>query len=181
MIYLIRHGRAAAGFGDHADPGLDDIGRRQAETAAEVMAPRGPLLISSSPLRRAQETATPLAHRWQTHIQIEPRMAEIPSPVHLSLQERPLWLSGIMNSRYGALDHSLQQWFRNIESFLLSCTQHVAVFSHFIAINAAVALARNDDQVVSFRPDNASITVIDCSPSGLRLVQLGQEAQTQVG
>ena len=29
------------------------------------------------------------------------------------------------------------------------------VFSHFIAINAAVGYATGDDRVVSFRPDNA--------------------------
>ena len=36
-IYLVRHGSAAAGFGAHADPGLDDVGRRQAVETAGLL------------------------------------------------------------------------------------------------------------------------------------------------
>ena len=37
-IVMVRHGRAAAGFGSHRDPGLDDVGRAQAEATAEELA-----------------------------------------------------------------------------------------------------------------------------------------------
>ena len=33
-IYMIRHGKAAAGWDGDADPGLDDVGRAQAENVA---------------------------------------------------------------------------------------------------------------------------------------------------
>ena len=79
-LYLVRHGRAAAGWNTDADPGLDLIGQGQAETLAEQLADAGPLLIESSPLRRCRETAAPLALLWDRPIAIEPRMAEIPSP-----------------------------------------------------------------------------------------------------
>src|SRR5256885_2204958 len=49
-IYLVRHGRAAADWGSHEDPGLDEIGRAQAETMANELAPRGPLPLIASPL-----------------------------------------------------------------------------------------------------------------------------------
>ena len=30
LIYFVRHGKAAAGFSEDADPGLNDLGRAQA-------------------------------------------------------------------------------------------------------------------------------------------------------
>ena len=33
-IYMVRHGRAAAGFGESHDPGLDELGQKQAEEVA---------------------------------------------------------------------------------------------------------------------------------------------------
>jgi len=54
------------------------------------------------------------------------------------------------------------------------------VFSHFIAINAAVGYATGDDRVVSFRPDNCSITVMETSANSLLLIDRGVEADTEV-
>ena len=75
-IHLVRHGQAAAGFGAHKDPGLNDIGRQQAAAVAELLAPLGPLPIYSSPLARAYETAQPLASLWECEVLLEPRVAE---------------------------------------------------------------------------------------------------------
>ncbi len=77
--YLVRHGKAAAGFDGHLDPGLDETGAREAREAAQVLAPLGPLALLTSPLARAMETAIPLAARWQREPLIEERVAEIPS------------------------------------------------------------------------------------------------------
>ena len=54
------------------------------------------------------------------------------------------------------------------------------VFTHFIAINVAAAAAQRREEVVCFRPDHASVTVLDAGSEGLRLVELGREAQTGV-
>ena len=54
-IYMVRHGKAAAGFAGHPDPGLDDLGRSQALATAAALAPLGPLPVYSSPLARARE------------------------------------------------------------------------------------------------------------------------------
>ena len=49
-IHLVRHD-VAAGFGDHKDPGLDDLGRQQAEAVApcwmRAMAPSANLIFQS--------------------------------------------------------------------------------------------------------------------------------------
>ena len=110
-IYMVRHGKAAAGFDGHADPGLDDLGRAQAEATAAMLADLGPLPIYSSPLARARETAVPLAERWSSEVIIEPRVAEIPSPTE-DLAERAAWLRQAMAGSWSALDESLQAWRR---------------------------------------------------------------------
>ena len=37
QIHLVRHGKAAAGFGSHKDPGLDELGHRQAQAVAAML------------------------------------------------------------------------------------------------------------------------------------------------
>jgi len=36
-IFLVRHGEAAASWGESPDPGLSELGRRQAEVAAALL------------------------------------------------------------------------------------------------------------------------------------------------
>ena len=108
-VQLVRHGKAAAGFGAHPDPGLDDLGRRQAAAVAAMLnaqhSQRPELL--SSPMARAFETAQALADIWQVPIDVEPRVAEIPSPTK-DLEARASWLSQAMAGNWSQLDASVQ-------------------------------------------------------------------------
>jgi len=178
-IYMVRHGKAASGFDGHLDPGLDDLGRIQAEATAQVLAPLGPLPVLSSPLARARETAQPLADLWHMDVRIEPRVAEIPSPTR-HLAQRTAWLREIMTGRWSDLGSDLQQWRHALVDCLLEQPQDSVVFCHFIAINVAVGAAQNDDRLVIFSPDNGSVTVLNADADGLELVDLGHTAQTQV-
>ncbi len=178
-IYFVRHGKAAAGFGGHHDPGLDATGRQQAEATAALLAPKGPLALLSSPLARAQETALPLAASWGVTALIENRVAEIPSPTP-DLEARTLWLRDFMQSRWRDQPNELQRWREELLTCLLEIQQDTVICSHFIAINAAVGLAQHDDRVVVFRPDNGSITRLANNDGSLRLIELGREAGTQV-
>jgi broad specificity phosphatase PhoE len=178
-IYLIRHGKAAAGWGADRDPGLDDVGRAQAAEAVARLAPRGPLPLVASPLRRTRETAAAFEQRWGAAPRIEPRVAEIPSPTD-DLPARAEWLKGVMQGRWSELDDPLQRWRRDVVLALQSIAVETVVISHFIAINAAVGHALGDDRVICFRPDNCSITVLDVAADGLRVVELGAEAATRV-
>ena len=80
-LRIIRHGEAAATFGEATDPPLSEAGQVQAAALADAMAttPRAP--IFSSPLVRARETAAPLAKKWGVSVAIAPMIREIPSPV----------------------------------------------------------------------------------------------------
>ncbi|MDQ6630776.1 MAG: histidine phosphatase family protein [Verrucomicrobiota bacterium] len=56
---------------------LDDQGRQQAEVLAERLAQKPIHKIFSSPLERCQETAAPLAKRFNLEIQIADALTEI--------------------------------------------------------------------------------------------------------
>jgi probable phosphoglycerate mutase len=58
------------------DTDLSDLGREQAAAAAEVLAKRQPLVIVSSDLRRALDTATALAERAGVPVAIDTRLRE---------------------------------------------------------------------------------------------------------
>jgi broad specificity phosphatase PhoE len=178
-VYLIRHGRAAADWSSHADPGLDDVGRAQAEAMAERLAANGRLPLIASPLRRTRETAAALERRWGMRARIEPRVGEIPSPVE-DLAARAEWLRGIMPCRWPELAPSLRRWCDAVIEALGEIAEDTVVVSHYVAINAAVGSALNDDRVTCFRPDHCSCTVLDVVERRLVLVELGTEGATRV-
>jgi probable phosphoglycerate mutase len=64
-VYLARHGQTALNesgvLRGLLDPPLDETGRRQAANLGEALGPRQPSLVVASPLRRARETAQPVA------------------------------------------------------------------------------------------------------------------------
>ncbi len=179
-LFLVRHGRAAAGFDGHLDPGLDDLGRAQANATAARLAPLGPLAIYSSPLARARETSIPLSQHWGIEPVIEHRVAEIPSP-STDLAQRAQWLREAMQGRWRTLPGDLQQWRHALIERLLEMREDSVVFCHFIAINVAVGAATADDRLVCFRPDNGSVTRIANNDGRLRIIELGRESDTVVG
>ncbi len=178
-IYLVRHGRAVSSWGMEKDPGLDKLGRAQAQAAARQLAPLGPLPIITSPLSRARDTSTPLAEIWHTGPSVETRVGEICFPAKAPA-DRVHWLKEVMADQWSNLDQVLQAWRQDVIETLCSLAADTVIFSHFIAINAAVGFATEDDRVVSFRPDNASITALESNGNKLCLVERGIEADTRV-
>lgn len=176
---MVRHGRADAQAQNPRDPGLDDLGRRQAGETAAALAPKGPLPIHSSPFARARETAAALAELWDVEVAIEPRVAEIPFPM-TDLAERGAWLRQAMAGRWSSLDEYLQAWRRDLVDCVTRLDCDCVVFCHFIAINVVAGAAQDDDRLVIFQPDNASVTVFNNDGGELRLLEFGREATTKV-
>lgn len=179
-LYLVRHGRAAAGWDTDPDPGLDDLGRHQAERAADRLAPLGPLALVTSPLLRCQQTAGALALRWQVAAVIEPAVAEIPSPEGFPMGQRIEWLRGAMAGTWAELGPRYVSFRDGVAEYLSSLAHDTVVASHFVAINAAIGAAQGDDRVVLRSLDNCSITVIDVVDGRLQLVEGGHEADTLI-
>ena len=178
-IQMIRHGKAAAGWDGHPDPGLDALGQRQAEAVAERLAAGEPAVLLTSPLARAQETAAPLAARWGLEPIIEPRVAEIPSPTQ-DLAERATWLRRAMTGRWSDLEETYRDWRDEVVEAVASLEEDALIFSHFIAINAVAGHCLGDDAMIVFHPDNCSVTTFEVEDGEVRLVELGAEAETEV-
>jgi broad specificity phosphatase PhoE len=185
-IYLIRHGRPRSGWGGFDDdPGLDDHGVAQAHGACmrlmDLPAALRPRVVVSSPLRRCMETAAPLAEALGREIIIDPAVGEIPTPTSLAREERSAWLRSALQGAWGAIpgDEDYGVWRRSVADAVAS-HGGAAIFSHFVAINAVTSLLSGDDQVVVFRPDYASTTVLEVRAGALALLQLGAEAATGI-
>src|SRR5437588_6304801 len=135
-LYLVRHGQPLAGYDQDHDPGLDDVGRAQAEAAAAELAPRGPLPVVTSPLRRTRETAAPFERQWHTTASVEPAVGEIKSPTD-DLAERSAWLLQILKGerRWSELDEELRQWRDGVANALLALQRDTVIVTHYIAIN----------------------------------------------
>ena len=174
-IYLVRHAKPAAAWGDDPDPGLDALGATQAAAVAQQLAniatARTP--VYTSPLRRCRETALPLCELWQCDATVLQSVAEIPSPP-LDREARREWLTAAMHGTWrelherapaGSIDYL--DWRRSVVDALRALPHDCVVFTHFIAINVAAAAAQRREEVVCFRPDHASVTVLDAGSAGL--------------
>ena len=76
-LYLVRHGQARADDGTYnEDTPLSPLGRRQAEAVAVGLANASLAAIYASPMRRARETAEPLARVTGLDVQVEERLRE---------------------------------------------------------------------------------------------------------
>jgi broad specificity phosphatase PhoE len=179
MIYLIRHGEPAAGWGAHADPGLSDLGSRQAQATAQILAEAGGAMRAvTSPLARCRETAAPFERLIETHARIEPGVGEVPTPA--GIEDRAEWLKGVLAGTWSEAGEPLRAWRQSVMATVDRIPEGTAVFSHFVAINAVVGLLTGEDRCVVFRPGHCAITRIARRGGKLELVQLGSENATEV-
>jgi broad specificity phosphatase PhoE len=121
LQYLIRHGESvsnqAGRVQGQADVELSALGRMQADQVADwsrsVAAPAGRAVIGeiwSSPLRRARETAAPIAAALGLEVMVEERLAEL----HAGIFQGHLWAdlevtfpAEVARWRSGAVDYRI--------------------------------------------------------------------------
>ncbi|MCA8901093.1 MAG: histidine phosphatase family protein [Hyphomonas sp.] len=178
MIFLVRHGEATAGWGDHPDPGLSDLGHRQAEAAAQALLGFGAKAAVCSPMMRCRETASAFERAAGCAATVEPVVSEIVTPE--GVDDRVAWLRGYMEGTWEAEGAAFEIWRRDILMALAALPENTAVFSHFVAINAAVSLIDQDARTIVFRPGHCSITQIDFSGTVPRVAEYGSQAATRV-
>ncbi|MFZ4686790.1 MAG: histidine phosphatase family protein [Hyphomonadaceae bacterium] len=178
MIYLIRQGEPSGSWGGHPNPGLTELGARQAFAAAEALAAAGAKWAVTSPLARSRETAAQFEKLMETHARIETGVGEIITPPGIA--DRAVWLQGVMARTWNEAGEELHAWRQSILAAVEKLPDETAAFSHFIAINAVVGLLTGDERVVVFKPGHASITKLQRVGGKLRVVELGSEAATAV-
>lgn len=179
-IFLVRHGEAAASWGQESDPGLSELGREQAEQAARGLLGQLPddVRLISSPLARAQETAVPLARELGAQVAIDDAYREIPSPVPLA--ERQDWLRAFMGQQWAEQGKELHQWRQAMIDGLCALEGPVVIFTHFLVINTVVGHALDRLETLSFFPGNGSVTQLCRSGDNLHLVALGDQMESVV-
>lgn len=178
-VHLVRHGRAAAGWDADPDPDLDDVGRSQALAVVERL-PSAVARVWSSPLQRCRSTAAPYASSIGASVTIVDAVTEIPSPEGIPMGHRVPWLRRAMAGTWADLGERYVSYRDQLVGTIASVDADTVVFSHFVAINAVIGACLGDDRLVIRSLDNASVTVVDASPTGLVLVEGGHEADTLI-
>ena len=179
-IFLVRHGEAAASWGESPDPGLSEQGQQEAEGAAQQLLQHvgDDTLLISSPLQRAKDTAAPLARELGRGVREDATFREVPSPVPLA--QRQVWLRQFMQQQWHEQTEDLSAWRRNALHQLLELRQPAVIFTHFLVINAVVGQVLDRPETLCFWPANGSITQLRHTGSSLELIALGQEMETHV-
>jgi broad specificity phosphatase PhoE len=186
-LYLVRHAKPASTYGDSIDPGLDETGAAQAaQVAGDLSGLPNRLPIYTSPLRRCRETARPLAELWGVQPLVLSEIGEVPAPP-LSLKERQVWLRKAMVSDWASLQSSAPDgspdyaaWRSTLLDAVRAMSGDAVIFSHFIAINVVVGAATGSEGVVTFRPDHASVTIVEAGDNGIFIKALGRETGSGV-
>lgn len=174
-LYLVRHGRALAGI-EHPDPGLDALGESQARHVAEALRGRGATRLVCSPLRRARETASPIAEALGLDLEIRGEIAEVFDP-SMSTEARGTMLAPLLSGVWSKQAAPLQAWRQRVlETLIALGGDKTIVVSHFVAISAAIGASTEDDRVSPCALANASLTTLEVSDGKLQLRRPGEVA-----
>jgi broad specificity phosphatase PhoE len=175
-IRLIRHGEAAASWQQNPDPGLSEQGRVQAQSLADKLAATAPAIILSSPLRRAQETAAPLARACHLSVTIVDAFREIPTPPHIAIGNRLSWLQACAHKPWCDADPVVLAWRDNLTQAIFALQGDVVIFTHFMVMNAVLGQLRGEDTLVCYQPDYCSVLTLERLDGAWKVQSVGREA-----
>lgn len=178
MLYLVRHGEAAASWGEHPDPGLSELGHRQASSVAAELESLGVRHIISSPMQRCRETARPLEARLGLEATIVDAVSEIATPDGVG--DRVEWLREFMGGTWDNEARTHLAWRDTMIEFLQGVPGDTVVFTHFVAINAVVSKLQRQAETLVFRPTYCSVTSLEREAGSLKVQRLGSESETRV-
>lgn len=195
-LIVVRHGRPehiepedVVDGGAPADPPLAEIGHRQAERVAEHLHRLGVDRVVSSPLRRAVETAAPLAERLGIAPEVVDGVAEydrhdtvyVPGEVTRDRIKAGLvdaaGADGWRDPLRGLTPEERTRWIAGVvaafeEIAAANPGRRVAVFCHGMVTSVWFAHLVGIDDAVRFVPDYASITrVLASSRSGAATIR----------
>jgi broad specificity phosphatase PhoE len=175
LLIVVRHGRTEANasgllLGRRLDPGLDELGRRQASALAGVV-PSSARVVTS-PLRRTRETAAALGRpvevddRW---IELDygdldgTPLREVPSDVWSAWRADPSWAppGGESLTELGTRVREA------CESIAAEAAERdVVVVTHVSPVKAALAWALGVGDEISFRSFVAPASITSISTAG---------------
>ena len=176
-LLFIRHGRPVRideGDADGpADPALSDLGRRQAAALAVWLAEERVDAIWVSPMRRARETAVPLADRLALPIVIDDDLAEFDRDAlsYIPIEE----LKAANDPRWNEMPERPEHFHASVVGAVERIVaahprQRVAVVCHGGVINAYAGHVLKIDEPLFFLPDYTSVNRILAASSGERSI-----------
>jgi probable phosphoglycerate mutase len=182
-LFLIRHAlplRVDEGASDGpADPALAADGRRQADALAEWMAHEQLDAIWSSPMRRALETAAPLAHRLRLEIAVDDDLAEFDRDAasYIPIEE----LKAANDPRWMEVPEQPEHFRAVVVAAMERIVaahpgQRVAVVCHGGVVNAYAGHVLGIDEPLFFLPTYTSISRVLASSNGPRSIASLNEA-----
>jgi probable phosphoglycerate mutase len=189
-LLLIRHAlplRVEKRDGTPADPALSAEGVRQAQRLAAWLGSERIDAVYASPLRRAPETAEPIAAAHALAVHIEPGVVEFDplSASYVPLEEikaesRELWQQLVRGGLTAGIDVGL---FRRTVAAALErivsrhAGERVAVVCHGGVVNAWAAQLLGLEPTLFFQPGYASVSRFLAAASGERsLLSLNESA-----
>ena len=187
-LLLIRHARPVrdeAPEGGSADPVLAEVGHLQARATADYLAPEGIDHIVASSMKRALQTAEPLAdrlglgvemlddlresdHRNQLYVPAEEMSSDDPSLAHYFDPDRDL-NDTIFSDGYDEFRTRVERGFEHVIRTNRSRT--VAVFCHGMVTGVYLQILLGIDDPLSLLVDYCGITRVAASSTGLRTVR----------
>ncbi|MBV8295467.1 MAG: histidine phosphatase family protein [Acidimicrobiia bacterium] len=189
-LLLIRHARPARVTSNgSADAGLTAEGARQAELLASLFTGTGVPRIDAlycSPMRRARETATPLADVTGLPVRVRDELAEFDHglPDYIPSEERTddraqrleALLAGRWDGHVFDLDAFRSRVITGIDAVAAEHPSRVvAVICHLGVINVYTAQVLGLPVPFFFEPDYTSITKVLVNRSGLRILRSANE------
>jgi broad specificity phosphatase PhoE len=187
-LLFVRHGlpERITGADGPADPPLAAEGRQHAERLARWLQAHGGVdAVWSSPLRRAQETAAPIAAAFGLEVHVDDDLAEYDrnSPHYVPLEELKHdadWLAAVA-AEWAALEADPAPFRDRVTAAVDRAIeahpgQRVAVVCHGGVINAYVGGQLGTDRILFFEPRYTSVSRVMASRAGDRSLHSLNEA-----
>jgi len=174
-LLLIRHARPLRAHGGEgpADPALSPLGLRQAEALADWLAEERLDAIYASPLRRARETAAPLAAKLGLDVAIDESLREYDADAVEYIPMEDLKAAGDprWNEVPDALPEFRERVIDGIERLVKAHgSERIAIVCHGGVVNVYVAWIVRSRTELFFLPHYTSISRVLASGSGQRSV-----------
>ncbi len=169
------------------DPILSSLGRRQAKMTAAALSGEPIDTLISSPLRRAIQTAEPLAELTGLKVISDSGMAEVDHDgakyvsVELWRKQNSDEWRNFLDDPVGALGGNHEVFITRVKQALSKIMDHpgrrIAVFTHGLPINLSLSLALGEGSLARFAPRHASITrMAGSSIEDLKLLSFNEVA-----
>ncbi|MEV6222413.1 histidine phosphatase family protein [Nocardia fluminea] len=181
QLILVRHAQPERVVGDTtaADPGLTDIGERQAERVPAALAPHDIVRIVSSPQRRARDTALPTSTARELPVEVVDDLAEYDRdlPAYIPIEDaKTEFADAYARIKAGHLPDQIDgpafttRVLAAVENIVAATApgDTVVVFAHGGVINVLLADILALPRPLTFPIDYCSITRILYSRTGTR-------------